>query len=142
MELGHLQASRPSWVDRNPSNQSQRYNTGAIAPHAVTQRWTHTVATGKKERVQHTYMGWRRVTAAAPVGIVTLDVQYTPNGGTVIHLQERRTLLNAVNDLFDESYNAQLDMFAGDLLEAYTTDLSTGGTTEYNIAAVIVAYDA
>lgn len=144
MKLGGGSTSaRPAPIDRNALNKIGQFETGATAPHAQTTRWTYTVPAGKKAVAQGGAMSCRRVTAAAPVGMVTVTTVYTPVSTGVAATESIIQLgTNNVLDHAESNLNPTGDMLAGDIESATTQDEGTGGTVSYKVNRKIFEYDA
>lgn len=135
-------SARPAPIDRNHTNQTKYSNTGAIAPHGGTTRWTYTVAAGKKATIQDLLSSIIRSSAAAPVGAAFNEYDYTPSGGALAIVSLRYMNTNGVNDNTDIHLTNLGDMDAGDTLAALDADASTGGTVTFVKSAKIFEYDA
>lgn len=135
-------AARPTYYDRNPANQTKYNNTGAVAPHGATQRWTYTVPAGKKAFIEQIMTSIIRSTVAAPVGTTLNEVDLIPNGGGVNILSLRYMNTNGVNDNTDLHLTNLGEINAGDQINALDVDTSTGGTVTFVKTAKIQEFDA
>lgn len=125
-----------------PSKVNPFYNVAAVAPHAVTTRWTYTVPAGRFCVLESAYAWALRDAAAAPAGLVIALVQYTPSGGVSNRVVTAAFLNAAVDTNRQMNWGSELRMKAGDKLEGVTLDLSTGGTVFYSLSAIGTEYDA
>lgn len=142
MQVGHIQASRPAYYDRNPANTQLDYTGTGVAPHASTQRWTNTIASGKKGFVESAYALTYKATTGGVNGLSQATVYYTPNGGAqglLIGAQIFGTAAGAQNIVNGTSLGV---LQAGDVLAGFTNDAATGGTMNFFLTAKVMVYDA
>lgn len=86
-------------------------------------------------------MSVRRVTAAAPVGMVTVNIQYTPiSTGVAATVAILQLSTNNVLDHAEVHVPNNQDMLAGDILQGLTQDEGTGGTVSYKVNAPVFEY--
>jgi hypothetical protein len=142
MELGHLAPTRSAYYDRTATEKSDRYNGVGVAPHGATVRWTRTIPSGKKAYVQGMYVMTIRKTAAAPVGEYQAAIRITPSAGTAVLLAKAMSASNVVDALTDKSLAATGLIVAATVIEALTSDGSTGGTVTFDAGAHWVEFDA
>src|SRR5688572_27707461 len=120
--ISNVGGARPTYVDRNPVNQSKVYNTAAVAPHGDTQRWVYTVPSGKKARINTVFTRWSRVTAGAPVGNVIAYIQQTPSGGSAGFVAVSEGAENTVRAAKTNALAGVGEFLAGDVLDGHTVD--------------------
>jgi hypothetical protein len=142
MRTGQPIIGRPAWYDRNPSSQWLSYQANNVAPHSITQRWVYTVPSGKKAILEFAACYVRRSAAATTVGRVQVDIWITPSGGSVKKISLAQLLTNNVGDMDRMDLGQSLILNAGDKIEGYSEDASTGGTTNILIAAKLTEFDA
>lgn len=116
-------------------------NTGPVAPHGSTSRWSFTCPSNKRATVGFAQVWWYRNTAAAPVGEISDKVFYTPSGGTIRVVLEAVSIKNAIGDEAHAEMGAQLTLQSGDVLSGFTYDLGTGGTSTFRVTAQVNQYD-
>ncbi len=134
--------ARPDWYDRNPLVVSAYVETGAVAPHAATTRWTYTVPAGKKTALQIGSAWCGAVTLAAAVGDVSAFLQYTPSGGVAAGIVQPG-FFGVAADLKDSMIaGATMVMLAGDSLLGRDYDTRTGGTCAFRTAFQGLEFDA
>lgn len=137
MRFSSLITARPAPEDRSPLIIGGNGVSTNIAPHGAVTRWTYTVPIGRKARVSTAWMRWRRVTAAAPPGIVQINIQVTSS-----MLGDIRTTKNAVDDGESMVFSGATYLpSSGNILQT-DQDASTGGTADYGSAFSGVEYDA
>lgn len=135
------QIARPQFYDRNAQMAITAYNIINIAPHGLTNRTSFTVAPNKKAWLDSIWMHMVRSAVAAPQGLMTNLVQYTPSGGGsqalgFIYFNSNTAFDPRALVLPNEGYIAQ-----GDLVQFQTSDASTGGFAEYAAAMKVTSYD-
>ena len=142
MRFFQLGTARAIPIDRNPTNKGATYGGANIAPHGTTSRFSYTVPAGKKAQLQMGQATILRITAAAPVGIYQAVV-------LVVHLDANQpwaayavSLDNNVGAKSQMNFAGPIDLVAGEQIITSTSDASTGGTVNYNVASSAVEYDA
>jgi len=140
--VGFPGGPRLDWYDRNPGNQRQLYAVAGVAPHLETIRWTYTVPAAKKAWISAAFVAARRATAATTAGEVRARVVFAPSGGQYGSIIMARIFGNVVNDQDKAAFGPGMMMQATDQLLGLTMDLSTGGTIDYEVTAVIVEFGA
>jgi len=136
------QASRLAWYDRNPTNRYQYFLGTNLTPHAITQRWTYTVPTGKKALLELAWVLCRRMTAATTAGRPYSVIDYQPYGGTEAALLMAEVVTNNVAETSEKQLGQSIIMNPGDLIRGLTVDDSTGGNCDYRLIAKITEFDA
>ncbi len=131
--------TRP-FYDRNATYTYLTYSQNGIAPHAFTLRATYTVPANRRALVTSVGLYFRRQTAAAPVGLVSLMA------GVDLDISQQfvamsRSVDNTVNALLDVSYPGQIWLKAGQDFHLATSDAGTGGTCAYTLVAEIIEFD-
>lgn len=131
-------SNSPVWQGRNPLKVAGYYQTDAIAPQGLTNRFTYTVPAGRVCLIRSLFINIYRVTAAAPVGIWAGLI--LAGGNYVIDL---RSIRNAAHDsLGPVAWNPEIWLGAGQTCIGQTSDLSTGGTVSYSMAMSGIEFDA
>lgn len=141
MRVGHVQQSRLSYYDRNPSSVHDVIDSSS-APRGDTQLWTRTIASGKKAYVESVDLELQRVTAATTVGAHGLRTIITPSGGAEGAFVRIESLTNGVGDVAYRTFGGSKMLQAGDKIECYTFDTSTGGSTRSLANAHYSLFDA
>ena len=142
MRVGFPGGPRLEWYDRNPIVNHEEYFSGPIAPHAITQRWTYTVPTGKKAFLEMAACLVHRRTAATTPGWVSAELEYQPYGVGAGYLLNSFFVTNNIGDKEREALGHAGVMLAGDALRGKTSDLSEGGSCDYLIISKIMEFDA
>lgn len=131
-------SGRPEWYDRNPLAVGALYESGALAPHATTQRFIYTVPAGRRAVIHSALAAVMRDTAAAPLGsaqaLVTTDVSAR---FTAPQLRD-----NTVGAVAQQVLAPGAILPAGGVVEGYTTDNSTGGTCLFWLSFSATEFDA
>ena len=129
------------WYDRNPISIERSYY-GDNLPHTSTQRWSYTVPSGKKAILEICFAVILRVSAAETADEVIGGIWIQPSGSSNVAIVYTTMLTNNVGDMDKTSLGQSLTLKAGDILQAITQDLGTGGLIRYRIAAKITEFDA
>ena len=140
MRLGSLSAARPAYYDRNATSNLQAY-TASVAPHADTQRWIVTVATGKKALVEMGVAHSRRTNVAAPVRESAAYLRID-SGATSVNFPITANSNNTIDYTVVYQYSSAPTLYAGESLSGRTYDFSTGGTVYYFVGAKLTVFDA
>lgn len=123
-------SGRPAWYDRAPAIAFNVYEA-VIAPAGSTVRFTYTVPTAKKAYCEQGTVWLRRVTVAAPVGRADCRFVYTPSGGGANALVMAVIYGNVADAADRDALSSAFIMLAGDVMQFYTSDASTGGTVDF-----------
>jgi len=142
MRSGQPIISRPAWYDRNPEPGWGVYFAAAVAPHALTTRWSYTVPTGKKTFLEAILCWLMRAGAAATVGRVYALIQYLEGGVSGPYLAYASIRTNSVGDGDSGNLGQSIIMVAGDIIRCQTSDGSTGGAVDYNTGFKATEFDA
>lgn len=140
MSTAILTPARAAYYDRNAASVLQSY-LATVGPHAATQRWSYTVASGKKLQVEITGTRIYRITAAAPVGWTQADITVV-SGATTAVLSEKYVVDNSLTVVYDDIRSMATTVYAGESIAANTVDVGTGGTVQYWLSAKGTLYDA
>jgi len=142
VRVGFPGGPRLEWYDRNPYHRFQSFQNNNTAPHAITDRWSYTVPAGKKAFVEAGQTYARRVTAAAPVGLVQVTISIQPSGAGVAILLVSQIITNNVGDGDHAEIGSGPVLYPGDLIKGTTYDGSTAGTINLNVTSEITEFDA
>lgn len=141
MLIGGGGVFRAAWYDRNGEGILQR-STFITGPHGATNRISYTIPVGRNAWLDSMQINLRRTTSPITLGDVLSQITYTPNGGAELNLCERTGRFPAVDDK-EEFFTTALGLFfTGDILKVITSDVSIGGTVDYNIALRFTLFDA
>ena len=132
--------ARLAWHDRNPSQAAFNYGN-TVAPHANTQRWTYTVPAARKCMIEVLMARALRVTVAAPVGRAGGFV-YLSNVTNNPALIDVALINNTVGAIDARNLGGSVTLLAGNTIEAWTSDASTGGTVEWAMMMKGLEFDA
>lgn len=127
---------------RNAILVSKRYAATGVAPHAQTQRLAYTVPTARRFRLSVVQLFAYREAVAAPVGLMTIRCLHTDSVPVDAVVPMGVSISNVVgggNNVLAALVN---DYEAGRVIAADTTDLSTGGTFQFDISFLGMLYDA
>lgn len=116
-----------------------KYNNTAIAPHALVARQTHTMVSLDSVYVAFMSISLRRATAAAPVGVVTVQLTFNPNIADVI-MHTFRFTGNTANEVTNQIVPINQFIRTPVNLKIWTADTSTGGTVDYDIFVGLYDY--
>ena len=140
MKLGSLSSARPSIYDRNASGSLLGYTGNSIAPHALTTRFTQTIASGKKAVVESAFTQIWRDSAPGASGPFWGLVQLT-SGATTVNMVGVLTATTTLYQGLAQTQAGQVTLYAGETIAGVTSDTSTGGTTAYWISAKLTVFD-
>ena len=140
MRVSSYAVARPAFYDRNAASAVALY-LAQTGPHALTTRWTYTVASGKKLIVEVTPCRILRQTVAAPVGLIATEIQLTTGASLLVMLSNYMTD-NTPNVPYQKDSAASYTMYAGETLTAVTVDNSTGGVVQYSQVMKGTLFDA
>ena len=137
MRVGFPGGPRLEWYDRNPQPQSLYYSGIDVGPHSSISRFSYTVPTGKKFFLENANVLVLRKTAATTEGQVEGYIS-----ARIPYIVYAELITNNVGDRSQMNVGRSVIMQAGELLNALTFDLSTGGTLDYIINAHGIEFDA
>jgi hypothetical protein len=137
-------AGRAAFYDRNPlvKGLGDQTNTGALAPHAGTARYSYTVPTARKFLVGYFDNRFTRETVATTGGIYLTFLSYTPSGGSIVQMFRQEGNLNTVQAVGGGQFGSGTMLNAGDLISGSDTDPSTGGLISFNESCMGTEFDA
>ena len=133
--------ARPAWYDRNPASKVF-YSSFSASPHSLTERFSYTCPSGKKALVEVLSARVERVTAATEADTAVAVFKFTPSGATGYYILRSSIRTNNAGDKEDKAIGTTLVMCPGDKIQAFTFDLSTGGTCSYLLTMKITEFDA
>lgn len=135
--------ARGEWYDRNLLATSNYYAAGNIAPHVFTRRTQYIVPAGRRAIVQNTVLEMDINTVATTPSYREMLVYIVQSTGSIIVSFAYMTSNSNTVGLIDRIATAtHVFLLAGDRVEIWTSDLSTGGSMNYNGSVVITEFDA
>lgn len=117
-----------------------QYGAAGIAPHAFTVRATYTVPANRVALVQMGRVLAIRDLAAGVAGLAQVGSQVIPNGLITETVLSARIINVALGSLDKDRLSAVLFLKAGDTINIFTSDASTGGTVAYSGACDIIEF--
>ena len=142
VRVGFPGGPRLEWYDRNPQPALYRYQVFDAAPHALVQRWSYTVPSGKKAFIEMAGAYVVRVTVATTAGLVYDRVQYQVSGGSAFSILWALLYTNTIGDKDRADVGHSLILNAGDAIFGWTGDASENGTVTHQILAKVTEFDA
>jgi hypothetical protein len=140
MRVSSFAVARPAYYDRNATGSYLTYGA-QNTPHALTTRWTTTVATGKKGVIEYARGFTERRVVGGSAGQYSSWVQITSGAttGTLIFANSfNNTLYNQVHI----EIASAITLYAGDVFFYQTYDDSASGTIYYQGDAKVTLFDA
>jgi len=125
------------WYQPNFLTVNKQYYANAIGPHNLTQRWIYTVPAGRIALVMGSACAIERDAATATPG--TVQAYILINGITRFPYFIEVTGTTGVEKVALVGQSAILN--TGETIEAYTFDLSIGGSYTYSIGANIMEFN-
>jgi hypothetical protein len=141
MQIGQAQVVRYEWYDRSLKTEGGHLANN-IAPHAETVRATYTVPANRVAKIVISPSRVTINTAAAPASSRWLRYKLTHDDATTTDLGYISNKLNNVGDTYGHDGISEFMLVAGEKIELFTADLSTGGLTFYIGGFVVTEYDA
>lgn len=121
---------------------AQALSVGAsYAPHGNTLRDSYTVPGGKRGVLINAESGVQRITAAGVLGLASCVFSLTLNGSGNILIARSMIYSNNVGEHVERIAQNTIALAAGDKVEVYTYDVSTGGTILHVANALIAVWD-
>lgn len=124
----------------NPSPEHESYNA-TVGPHAAVTRWTYTCPADKIAVVDTIAICVARITVAAPVALYGAYIHTNIAALGDVTVAKIQGLNNTLGDGQHIVFSPKIRLEAGDVLEAHTVDLGTGGTVAYDVTAHITEFD-
>ncbi len=123
MIIGQSRVVRPDWYDRSPKNVARAMDT-VTSPHALILRTTYTVPANKRAFLHFFRQQMVRLTVAGTAAqcriLLSIPGPYKPGYMNLIP--------TTVGESFQQIGAPQILLLAGETVEHWTEDLSTGGT--------------
>ena len=130
MKVTSYAVARPNYYDRGATSVIQVYESAAIAPHGVTERWSYTVAAGTKLIVENLVLSNLRVTVATASGAV-YAYAIVNDGVAQTRLGHIGGYNTTVGDQTFQMVAWGTTIYGGETIAGTTGDYSTGGTTAF-----------
>jgi hypothetical protein len=140
MKLGSLAGARAQYYDRNAASVLNVHSASA-SPHVTTQRWSYTVASGKKLLIENLSQRVRRLTAATSAQTYGTEVGIAV-GAVGYALSQTRAYVGTVFLDTIQLDQMALTLYATENIAGHTYDDSTGGTVHFQVAMKGTLYDA
>jgi hypothetical protein len=141
VKLSSMWSGRPAWYDRNPLTKFLQFSAQGQAPLTVTDEWTYTVPAGRKAFIEYAFIRIMRRTAATSGTEYGAYISYLPSGGSVKNL----LWIYIENNTIESKETALLGqgaiLYAGDKIDGYVYDGSTGGTVDYQVVCKLTEFD-
>lgn len=141
MRVSSLGVARPDPIDRNATITVNQYTNQNLAAATITERWSQTVASGKKAQISTLLVSMIRCTVATAADWAYVQVSVNTSGSNdpIAVAQFGHNVVgygdtNVVG--IAGTYNA------GAIIKGYTVDNSTGGSTRVFVGATVMSYDA
>jgi len=134
--------ARPAWYDRNPVTKSNEYLGTTVAPHSGTKRLEYECPSGKKALVELLQCKVTRAEAATTVGLPFAYWVHWKSEAEYSHILFAEVRGNNVGDSDKAEVGQSIVLLAGEKLQGYTQDTSTGGSCDYFLAYKITEFDA
>lgn len=131
MKITSYAVARPAYYDRNAVSSFGSYNN-IPAPHAFTNRFTQTIASGKKLSIEVGNIILYRYTVATVAGQIFCEHSVT-SSSVAVQLATTSYFGNTTNVITQVNFNGPVTIYAGEIYNINTLDLSTGGIS--NISA-------
>jgi hypothetical protein len=141
MKLGSLAGARAQYYDRNAIGGRTRFFS-TVGPHALTTRWTVTVASGRKSLIEVGRVAITTSTLPTVLGFAGAGID-TNDGTTACTITSVNiaTSTTTVLTTSDKSVNG-ITLYAGYTAVGQTSDSSTGGTIIYVVDLTHTTFDA
>jgi len=116
-------------------------NATSDGPHAKTLRSSYSVPKGKHAHLGSTNLSVFRVTNATASSSIFVVIELVRNNESPVEIGSNFCFL--ADNTRDSYYFLYLniDLYYGDTINVYTTDISTGGTCNYNHSIIIKEED-
>jgi hypothetical protein len=141
MRVGSFNVQRPSPIDRNATITVNSYVNQNLSAAILTERWTQTIATGKKCQISTINTNIIRCAAATTADWAYVQVSVN-TAGTNDAICVSQLGHNTVG-YGDANVTGEAGTYsAGAIIKGYTADLSTGGSMRVWVGATVMVYDA
>ena len=141
MRVSSLGNARPAYYDRNATSGLANYGAVNVSPHSETVRFTVTIASGRKAFIEQARFTCLRITAATTLNAVAMIFRNTSGASNADLIYETKHT-NTVGDELTQGTTGTTTLYAGETLDARTSDLSTGGAWNYYLSAKYTTFDA
>ena len=141
MRVGSFAVARPNYYDRSATTKSTEY-AGTTGPHAVTQRYTFTVASGYKAYVESCVTLATVATVATTRTAVYASQYVVTDDSGAADLAIVKIYGNTLGQQLLNVVSGVSLLNAGNQLVASTSDTSTGGTIDYILSVKYTQFAA
>lgn len=131
----------PNYYDRNPLSRVLKYNSGAIGPHAETSRGQYAVPAKRRAFITATFIHIQRQSAATTARDARAYISLAINS-LLAWVDRGDVITNGVYDGVVKALSGTVILSAGDTVDIYTGDDSTGGMVNYLVSVHYVEFDA
>ena len=127
MKITSYAVARPAQYDRNASSNIQG-DAAIYAPHGVTSRWTSTVPSGFKLFLEACSVSQQNITAPTVAAQASIIIRIT--SGVLFMDPIRLDILTSAvtTSIFSNQVFGQVTLYAGETMNVFTLNSSTGGT--------------
>lgn len=141
MRISSYAVARPAYYDRNATSTVSNY-AADLSPHGGVDRFTYTVASGKKMLVEAAFAQTVIATAPTTAARVALSVELRVGATTIVISAVDGVQSSTVGASSVNFATTQPTLYAGEIVAGRTYIASTGGTVNCQIAAKGTVYDA
>ena len=142
MDVSGVSGVRAAPYDRTPVTGALAYVNASTAPAGWGEVIAVTVPVNRKMLIASMSLQVLRQSAAAPMGMASLDVLITPSGLAQVRVLHCPLFDNAVNASNEIQLLPDFVLGAGDELHIYKVDASSGGTLLFAASIPYVLFDA
>lgn len=137
-----LETPQLNWYDRKIKNINLNYDSGALAPHGATTRWTYTVPEGRKAFLEMLQLDMIRFDAATLTDQAFITIWYTPLNSTPQAILRLRHADKTAYSKTNLQIGQAITLSNGDLITCQTTDFNSDGTMIFFANAKLTEFDA
>jgi hypothetical protein len=128
--------------ERAPATLLSVYRANGVAPHAFQSRWNYTVPANRAALVSIAEVRIIRDGATATPGAMEAAIRITPTGGAIADSIWAGIWTGVLGDQQFFTVAPNLWLEAGDRIDGFTADTSTGGTGSYFVGATLTEITA
>ena len=139
--IGQSQVVRSEWYDRNPLVITETF-WNETGPHGSITRWTYTIPAGRRCMIMSTLVRGYRITAATAIGRWGAIINLGGGGQETGFILYSASFDNTIAGVLPPLMGNQILLGAGDIVKGFTSDGSTGGTTNMALSMHGVEFDA
>jgi len=140
MKVTSYAVARPGSMDRNSSSILSGYDA-IVGPHSQTQRTAYTVPASRKANLEALFFRVSRSSNATVAGAVYSFIKiYNATSQAVVLYPTDSAITTGV--IYANLIGTGMTVYAGESVQSYTADGSTGGTVYYIVSAKLTEFDA